>query len=387
LFEISTEKVDAEIPSPAAGTLAKILVAEGQTVGIRSVVAQIESLAAAEQAPPAGTGKEEAVAAAPPKVAPAGRKPGPVAVVAEAKAAVPLPQEAPGAKKEAEEEVRSSPLVRRLAAEHQVDLSQVEGTGLGGRVSKEDLLAFVERRKAKAAPVAEFPALEEEVPMSAMRKKIAEHMVLSRRTSAHVTTVFAVDFTRVVDIYNREKERFEREENTRLSYTPFFIRAIIDALKRFPVLNSSVSGDNLVYKKYINMGIAVSLEWGLIVPVIHHADEKSFLGLTRAVNDMANRARQKKLTVDEVQGGTFTITNPGALGSLFATPIINQPQLGIVGVGAVNKMPVVINDAIAIRSIVHLSLSYDHRVIDGAVADQFMAAVKKYLENWEEDLL
>ena len=232
-----------------------------------------------------------------------------------------------------------------------------------------------------------YPRFPERVWAEGSRKKIAEHMVLSRRTSAHVTTVFAVDFTRVVDIYHREKENFERYENTRLSYTPFFIRAVIDGLKRFPILNSSVSGDNIVYKKYVHMGIAVALDWGLIVPVIHNADEKSFLGVTRAVNDLADRARHKKLSVDEVQGGTFTITNPGALGSLFATPIINQPQVGIVGVGAVNKTPVVINDAIAIHSIVHLSLSYDHRVIDGAVADQFLAAVKNYLENWEEDLL
>jgi pyruvate dehydrogenase E2 component (dihydrolipoamide acetyltransferase) len=385
LFEISTEKVDAEIPSPAAGTLAKILVSEGQTVGVRTVVGQIES-----QEQPAGipkqapkeaaqaTAKEPAKQAAPPIAAPAGPRPGPVAAVSGAKAAA------------AEEEVRSSPLVRRLAAEHRVDLSQVEGTGMGGRITKEDLLAFVERRKGEAgeaAPAGEPSALEEVVAMTPMRRKIAEHMVLSRRTSAHVTTVFAVDFSRIVDITNREKERFEREANIRLSYTPFFIRAVIDGLKRFPILNSSLSGDTIIYKKYINMGIAVALEWGLIVPVIRNADEKSFLGLTRALSDLADRARAKKLSVEEVQAGTFTITNPGALGALFATPIINQPQVAILGVGAVNKMPVVINDAIAIRSIVHLSLSYDHRVIDGAVADQFMAAVKKYLENWEEDLL
>ena len=300
--------------------------------------------------------------------------------------------------------VRTSPLVRRLAKEYNVDLSQVGGSGPGGRITKEDLLAFVEKQKAEtpaaAAKSAPSPApstavppgvregvREEVVPMSPIRKKTAEHMVLSRRTSAHVTTVFEVDLTRVVDIYHREKDRFERQANIRLSYTPFFVRAVIDALKRFPIVNSSVSGDNIIFKKDVHMGIAVALDWGLIVPVIHHADEKSFLGLARAILDLAERARTKKLAVSEVQGGTFTITNPGVYGSLFATPIINQPQVGIVGVGAVRKVPVVINDAIAIRSTVHLSLSYDHRVIDGVVADQFMAVVKKYLENWEEELL
>lgn len=223
--------------------------------------------------------------------------------------------------------------------------------------------------------------------MSPIRKKIAEHMVLSRRTAAHVTTVFQVDMSRVVEIYRREKERFEKKQDTRLTYTPFFARAAIDGLRRFPILNSSVSEDNIVYKKDIHLGIAVALEWGLIVPVIHNAGEKSFLGLSRAVNDLADRARGKKLAVDEVQGGTFTITNFGLYGSLFAMPIINQPQVAILGVGAITKMPVVISDAIAIRSLANLSLSYDHRVIDGAVADQFMAAVKRYLEDWEDDLL
>jgi 2-oxoglutarate dehydrogenase E2 component (dihydrolipoamide succinyltransferase) len=284
-------------------------------------------------------------------------------------------------------------LVRRLAKEHGVNLSQVEGTGSGGRITKEDLLAYIERpRTAPAAAQREAPqpvagGREEIVPMSPIRKKIAEHMILSRRTSAHVSTVFQVDMSRIIDIYRREKERFEKKENTRLTYTPFFVRAAIDGLRRFPVLNSSVSGDSIVYKKDIHMGIAVALDWGLIVPVIHHADERSFLGLARAVNDLANRARSKKLTVDEVQGGTFTITNFGLYGSLFAMPIINQPQVAILGVGTITKTPVVISDAIAIRSIAYLSLSYDHRVVDGSVADQFMAAVKRYLENWEDSLL
>ena len=408
LFEISTEKVDAEIPSPSAGVLAKILVREGQTVGVRAVVAQIEPVPAGRDAPAAPRQPEAKPAATPsPAVQPMAAKPAAApAAPAAGTALVPPKQAAP--RKEEAAEIRTSPLVRRLAAEHNIDLSQVHGTGLGARITKEDLLAFLDAPKAQPSPMGEAPELEAPapgatldaapasrgalgreavVPMSAMRKKIAEHMVLSRRTSAHVTTVFQVDLTRVAGVYHREKERFERQENTKLGYTPFFIRAIIEALKRFPILNSSVSGENIIYKKDIHMGIAVALDWGLIVPVIHHADEKSFLGLTRAVNELADRARRKKLSVEEVQGGTFTITNPGALGSLFATPIINQPQVGIVGVGAVNKMPIVIDDAIAIRSIVHLSLSYDHRLIDGAVADQFMATVKNYLQDWEENLL
>jgi 2-oxoglutarate dehydrogenase E2 component (dihydrolipoamide succinyltransferase) len=282
-----------------------------------------------------------------------------------------------------------------------VNLADVEGTGPGGRITKEDLLAYVERPKTappaparpapsvSAAPAAapgELRTRSEIVPMSPMRKKIAERMVLSRHTAAHVSTVFQVDFSKVVAAYKEHKDRFERQESTKLSYTPFFVRAAIDALKRFPILNSSVSGENIVYKKDIHMGIAVALEWGLIVPVIAHADEKSFLGLTRAINDLAERARTKKLSVSDVEGGTFTITNPGPYGSLFATPIINPPQVGIMGVGAVYKAPVVINDAIAVRSIVHLTLSYDHRLVDGAVADQFMASVRNYLEHWEEDL-
>jgi 2-oxoglutarate dehydrogenase E2 component (dihydrolipoamide succinyltransferase) len=300
--------------------------------------------------------------------------------------------------------------VRRLAKEQGVDLSQVEGTGSAGRITKEDLLAYVERQqktpsgsaspaaaraeaasrtagtREEVAPKTGGPR-EEVVPMTPIRKKIAEHMVLSRRTSAHVSTVFQVDMTRIVEIYNRDKASFEKQTGTRLTYTPFFVRAAIHGLRQLPVLNSSVSGDSIVYKKDIHMGIAVALEGGLIVPVIRNADEKSFLGLARAVNDLAERARNKKLAVDEVQGGTFTITNFGLFGSLFAMPIINQPQVAILGVGSIVKAPVVINDAIAIRSISHLSLSYDHRVVDGAVADQFMAAVKRYLENWEDELL
>jgi 2-oxoglutarate dehydrogenase E2 component (dihydrolipoamide succinyltransferase) len=386
LFEISTDKVDAEIPSPVAGKVAKILVPEGQTVAIQTVVAQIESSSGDAAAPPAPPkpAKPETATGSPVAAGPAAPR---------ARASKPEPEEP----QEEAGRIRSSPLVRRLAKEYDVDLTLVEGTGPGGRITKEDLLAYVERQKTVPSLPAEAPAAppsprreggdrEEVVPMTPMRKKIAERMVLSRRTAAHVTTVFQVDLTKVVGIYRREKDRFERQENTKLGYTPFFVRAVIDGLKRFPILNGSVSGENIVYKKDIHMGIAVALDWGLIVPVIPHADEKNFLGLTRAMNDLAERARLKKLSVSDVEGGTFTITNPGAYGSLFATPIINPPQVGIVGVGGVYKAPVVIEDAIAIRSVVHLSLSYDHRVIDGAVADQFMAVVKRYLEQWEEDL-
>ena len=393
LFEISTDKVDAEIPSPEAGTLIQVLAAEGKTVAVHSVVAQIQS------------GKEDGSSSQ----AEAAAKPGPVPVSRETpvrhrqEAATEEPAKPEAGRqdpvtvgvKTAAAPVRSSPLVKKLAAEHKVDLAQVKGTGSGGRVTKEDLLAYVEVRKTAPPAPASITSIAavmgpdrvEKVPMSTMRKKIAEHMVLSRHTSAHVTTVFTVDLTRVSGIYQQEKGRFTSQENTKLGFTPFFVRAAIDALKQFPIVNSSLSGDNLLYKKDIHMGIAVALDWGLIVPVIHNADEKSFLGLTRAINDLADRARRKKLSPTEVQGGTFTITNPGALGSLFATPIINQPQVAILGVGGINKTPVVINDAIAIRSVVYLSLSYDHRVIDGYVADQFMASVKSYLENWEESLL
>jgi len=406
LFEISTEKVDAEIPSPVAGVLKDILVKEGQTVAVRAVVAHIETDASAAPDSSAKPQEEQQAPKAPPRPELAKR-------MEQAEPGVGAPETRKPEGTEPPEEgfdedgqrVRTSPLVRRLAKEHGVDLSQVEGTGSGGRITKEDLLAYVERQQKAAAgprssaatpaapPRPEAPQRvaagprEEVVPMTPIRKKIAEHMVLSRRTSAHVTTVFQVDMSRIVDIYRREKDRFEKKENTRLTYTPFFVRAAMDGLRRFPILNSSVSGDNIVYKRDIHMGIAVALEWGLIVPVIHHADEKSFLGLTRAVNDLAERARTKKLTVDDVQGGTFTITNFGLFGSLFAMPIINQPQVAILGVGSIAKAPVVINDAIAIRSIAHLSLTYDHRVIDGAVADQFMAAVKRYLESWEDELL
>jgi len=406
LFEISTDKVDAEIPSPAAGILSKVLVQEGQTVQINTVVAEIEvaGVRPAEQdgavAQPAEQAGKAPVAAPPPvsPAAPAARPP-----------VVEFPGRAPG-------EARSSPLVRKLAAEHGIDIAMVTGTGLGGRVTKSDILNYIEAQKAApkkavaGGPPAALPMLErapaaprpaapapgapappsgsiQVVPLSAMRQKIAERMTESRRTSAHVHNVFRVDMTGIVKLREQGKEEFERRNGVKLTYMPFICRAAISALKAFPTVNASLEGTNLLVKKDVNLGIAVALDWGLIVPVIKNAEEKNFLGLARAMRDLADRARAKKLSPDEVQGGTFTITNPGQFGAMFGLPIILQPQLAILGVGAIHKEAMVIDDAIAIRSIVHLSLSYDHRVIDGAVADQFMAHVKRALESWEEPVL
>jgi 2-oxoglutarate dehydrogenase E2 component (dihydrolipoamide succinyltransferase) len=289
-----------------------------------------------------------------------------------------------------------------------VDLSRVKGTGLGGRVSKKDILDFIEQQSAgrvaapvppaaPAAPPMEAPRAApapmifagetQVVPMTPMRKLIAEHMVASKHTSAHVYTVVEVEMTRVVATRERFKNEFEQRYGIKLTFTPFFVRASVEAIKELPIINSSVDGTNIVYKRDVNIGIAVALENGLIVPVIKRADEKNFLGIARAVQDLADRARSKRLSVDDVQGGTFTITNPGSYGGLFGLPIINQPQVAILGVGAIEKRPVVRDDAIAIRHMVYLSISYDHRVVDGVVAEQFMAKIKKTLENWEEAVL
>ncbi len=400
LFEISTDKVDAEIPSPVSGTLSTILVKEGQTVAVQAIVAQIEASASDAAAATAAPPPAAKAAAAPPA-----KPSAPASPRASSPAPQPVAAEAAGSSDEDDDKLRSSPLVRRLAKENNVNLAEVDGTGPGGRITKEDLLAHMERMKSSpsrrasapapaapdtvpAAPAASSAgrAREEIVPMTPMRKKIAERMVFSKHTAAHVSTVFAVDLTKVVALSLKERSRFEQQEGVKLTYTPFFIRAIIDGIKRFPVLNASISGEEIIYKKDIHMGIAVALDWGLIVPVIAHADEKSFLGLARSIADLGERARSKRLSVSEVEGGTFTLTNPGVYGGLFATPIINPPQVGIIGVGGVKKTPVVVDDAIAIRSIVHLTLSYDHRLIDGAVADQFMASVRQYLEGWDEDL-
>ncbi len=405
LFEISTDKVDAEIPSPASGVIAEIRAKEGETVPVNSVVAVIS--AAGEKPKPAAEPTAPANAQEPP--VPASQADG-----AASTAATPSPQPAASAKPAASAtpqptstedalRERSSPLVRKIAKEHNVDISQIRGTGLGGRVTKDDILAYVGSAsappQAAGASARQAPPSQAPVPpkptfgagdvtekMSPMRKKIAEHMVLSRRTSAHVHSVFEVNFSRLAQIRDQRKSEFERA-GAKLTYMSFITKAVVDALREVPIVNASVDGDNVIYHKEINVGIAVALDWGLIVPVVKHADEKNLVGLSRAIIDLAGRARSKQLKPDEVGGGTFTITNPGVFGALFGTPIINQPQVAILGVGNVEKRPVVIDDAIAIRPMAYLTLGYDHRVIDGAVADHFMSHVKKQLENWDEGAL
>ncbi len=475
LFEISTDKVDAEIPAPATGVLREQKVAEGTTVQVNSVVGVID----AEGAPAAaGAAKSEAPAAAKSQADGAGQ---PAQAAASTKGGAastdgpgqPAKSPANGkdvtrqAKQEGETEIsttlrdrpdvetaakgkeaqavadqqqtlvkpeggdgadggriHSSPLVRRIAGENNIDLSQVTGTGASGRISKEDILGFIAQHgagqpggqkkpvasapAASQSPVAEPPASApsavraparglsspapgEIVPMSNMRKKIAQHMVESKHTSAHVHTVFEVDMTRIVRLREKQKAGFEQRTGSKLTFMPFFARATVNAIGQFPILNSSMEGENIHYKREINLGIAVALDWGLIVPVVKNAEERNFLGLQRAITDVGNRARNKKLSPDEVSGGTFTITNPGQYGPMFGLPIINQPQVAILGIGGIKKAAVVLTDedgvdSIAVRSLIHLTLGYDHRVIDGAVADQFMATLKKYLENWNEEI-
>jgi pyruvate dehydrogenase E2 component (dihydrolipoyllysine-residue acetyltransferase) len=420
LFEISTDKVDAEIPSPAAGVVSEIRVQEGETVPVNSVVAVIGG--AVQDAQPRVPEAPQQAAPEPPKPlpqadgAPSGRvEQQPPRPPARPQAVQPAPprqagEQQAGAAIEDRIRQRSSPLVRKIAKEHNIDISQLHGTGIAGRVTKSDILGYVGHAGQVGTPAAsasvragaEAP-LEKSGPagqagragqvgapaagdtverMSVMRKRIAEHMVLSRRTSAHVHSVFEVSFSRVAQIRRARKSEFERA-GTKLTYLSFIAKAVIDAIRAVPIANASVDGDNIIYHHDVNIGIAVALDWGLIVPVIKHADEKNLLGLSRAIADLANRARAKQLKPDEVQGGTFTITNPGVFGALFGMPIINQPQVAILGVGNVEKRPVVIDDAIAIREMAYLTLGYDHRVIDGAVADQFMSMVKRTLETWE----
>lgn len=392
LFEISTDKVDAEIPSPSAGVLLEVRAKEGETVPVNAVVAVI--------------GEAGAMAAAPAPVSPSAPASAPVPVPASAPvvqaaapaASAPEPAVEAGGGLSGDElrRMKSSPLVRKIADEHKIDIATIAGTGLGGRVTKQDILAHIDRGPAAAvaapAPSAGQPALHvpafkpgdnvQVVPMSVMRKKIAEHMVFSKRTSAHVHSVFEVDYTRITKIRDAKKADYERQ-GVKLTFMSFLMKAAIDALKAVPVVNSSVDGDTVVYKKEINLGIAVALDWGLIVPVIKRADEKNVLGLSRAIQDLASRARSKQLKPDEVQGGTFTITNPGVFGALFGMPIISQPQVAIMGVGHIEKRVAVIDDMIAIRTKGYLSLGYDHRIIDGAVADEYMSHVKKTLENFD----
>jgi len=388
LFEISTDKVDAEIPAPATGVLQEIKVTEGNTVQVNTVVGVIGEAngpAPAASAPPAA------------KAAPA--PPAPPAAKKEASAA-PAPPSAPE-KDEDDSDVRSSPLVRKLAREHNVDLAKVNGTGTGGRVTKQDILDFVDKGASAPAPApaptprapAPQPAAVpgDLVPMSQMRKIIAQRMIESRRTSAHVHCMFEVDITRIVSLRNKLKNGFEQRYGARLTFMPFFVRAAIIALQQFPIVNASLEADSIRYHKHVNAGIAVALDWGLIVPVLKGADELNFLGLQRGITDLGERARSKKLMPNDVEGATFTITNPGQFGAVFGLPIINQPNVAILGIGGITKQPMVVtdkdgNDSIAIRSVVHLTLGYDHRIIDGAVADQFMALLKKTLENWSEDV-
>jgi 2-oxoglutarate dehydrogenase E2 component (dihydrolipoamide succinyltransferase) len=392
LFEISTDKVDTEIPSPAAGTLAEILVEEGKTVGINTIVARIEEAGSAAAAKPA------AVSTAPPPVAPVqAAAPPPQQVAAPAPSPEPAEKEPVGP---------LSPLVRKMARELNLDLTQVKGTGAGGRITKQDVEAYAAAQSqpatpppaprpavAPAAPPAMAPlppagqARTRIEPMSTMRIKIAEHMVMSKRTSAHVTTFHRVDMTRVARMRERHKAQFQAAYGFGLTYLPFVTRAAVAGLRQYPLLNASLDGNNIIYHNEIHVGIAVALENGLIVPVIRGADEKNVLGLQRSIVDLAARARSRQLKPDEVTGGTFSITNFGSFGSLTGTPVINQPQVAIMGVGTVDKTPVVIDDAIAIRSICILSLSFDHRLIDGALADQFMTKVKQVLESWSEEVL
>jgi pyruvate dehydrogenase E2 component (dihydrolipoamide acetyltransferase) len=407
LFEISTDKVDAEIPAPASGILQDIKVVEGNTVQVNTVVGTI-----------AGDGETAAPPSAPSKVS----APQPATTTtAKTQAATPPPAAPPELKATAEPErqeeddhARSSPLVRKIAREHNVSLSQIPGTGMGGRITKQDIMAFLERPESSggapavsarttasatastvspprpaAPPAAAIPG--DLVPMTQMRKIIAQRMIESRRTSAHVHCMFEVDVTRIVQLRYKTKSAFEQRHGARLTFMPFFVRAVIIALQQFPIVNASIEGENIRYHRHVNVGIAVALDWGLIVPVLKNADELNFLGLQRGISDLGERARSKKLKPDEVEGSTFTVTNPGQFGAVFGLPIINQPNSAILGVGGITKVPLVVtdndgNDSIAIRSVVHVTLGYDHRLIDGAIADQFMAFVKKTLENWSEEV-
>src|SRR5579859_160454 len=443
LFEISTDKVDAEIPSPSAGVLKEIKVGEGKTVPIQTVVGVIDTAGDG-----AGAAKAAAPAAVPaPKVAPPAKGAAP-APAAKPAAAPPPPQAArpsapapaaaasgPGAaapSRPAGGRLNISQLVRRMAKEHNIDLAAIPGTGAGGRISKEDVEAYLaggaqpsadaeasEPTAAEFAPPAPAPqraaapppppatsggqtrvAFESAVPrekmyfgnyevqpMSVMRQRIAEHMIASKHVSPHVYSVDEVDMTKVASLRAKSKDEFEKRYDTKLTFMPFFVKAAVAGLRAFPTMNASLDGTNVILHKEINIGIAVALDWGLIVPVIKNADEKNLLGVQRTLNDLAERARTKKLKPEEVQEGTFSITNPGVFGGLFGLPVISQPNVGILGLGMIEKRPVVINDSIAIRSMCYVTLSYDHRVVDGAIAHQFLHKVKETLENWSEPLL
>ena len=395
LFEISTDKVDAEIPAPASGVLQDIKVAEGATVQVNTVVGTISADGESAAARPAAAAPAPGKSEAPPAKAPTPR----------AEPQAPIQASSAEDSHEEDEHARSSPLVRKMAREHNINLAQVPGSGLGGRITKQDINAFLEKTQPAApAPAAPAPQAKpgspsappasipgDLVPMNQMRKIIAHRMIESRKTSAHVHCMFEVDLTRIVQLRNKNKSAFEKRNNARLTFMPFFSRAAIITLQQFPIVNASIEGESIRYHRHVNLGIAVALDWGLIVPVLKNADELNFLGLQRGISDLGERSRNKKLKPEEVEGSTFTITNPGQFGAVFGLPIINQPNSAIMGVGGITKSPVVVtddagNDSIAIRSLVHLTLGYDHRIIDGAVADQFMAQVKKMLENWSEEI-
>ena len=394
LFEISTDKVDAEIPAPASGVLQDIKVAEGATVQVNTVVGTISADGEAAAAPAKAAPAAQAPAPAPPEKKPSAPQT-PAAAPVEAKEV---------AEDEEGDHARSSPLVRKIARDNNVDLSKVQGTGLGGRITKQDIMSFLERPAGAPAGASSAPAPSKPsappapaaipgdlVPLTQMRKIIAQRMIESRRTSAHVHCMFEVDLTRIVNLRNKMKSGFEQRHGVRLTFMPFFVRAAIIALQQYPIVNASLEGDSVRYHRNINVGIAVALDWGLIVPVLKNAGDLNFLGLQRGITDLGERARTKKLMPTDVEGSTFTVTNPGQFGAVFGLPIINQPNSAIMGVGGITKQPMVItdkdgNDSIAIRSVVHLTLGYDHRLIDGAVADQFMAYVKKTMENWGEDV-
>jgi len=442
LFEISTDKVDAEIPSPAAGTLTEIKFKEGDTVEINTVVAVLDGAGAQPVAETAAAKEEETPAPEPEPAeapAPAATQDEPEPAEQPNEPAPPVPPQAPAlpavtasahktevkplhrrtdalpADRSADNgaataddlrRTKSSPLVRKIAAEHGVDIKQLEGTGTSGRVTKNDILSYIEsgtvppRAAAPASAPKAAPQVSEPQPlpavkpgtgdrveqMSVMRKKIAEHMVLSRRTSAHVTTVYEIDMSKVARLREENRKAFEERTGTKLTFMPFIFKAVTDAIQKFPIFNSQVSGDQVIYKRDINLGMAVALDWGLIVPVIKRADDLSISGLARAANDLADRARTKQLKPDEVAGGTFTITNPGGFGGLFGTPIINQPQVAILGVGKIEKRTKVLTSAdgedyVAIRSMAYFALSFDHRIIDGSDAEKFLAYIKELLES------
>lgn len=365
IVEISTDKVDTEVPSPTAGILGKIIHKEDETVPVGTVIATLEEVETGETS---STEKEEIIPAKEKKVE---------------KKVIPPPRP-----HKTQAKTRLSPLVKRMAGEYRIDLSKVRGTGIGGRITKQDILSYTKGKPLSAPPAAEEGTQEKEkiVPVSPRRKIIAERMVKSKKTAAHVTTTFEVDMSNIVKFREEHKEAFFRNEKVKLTYLPFVMLNTARSLRQHPVFNSSWSEDGIIIKNDINIGIAVSLEDGLIVPVVNNADKKHLEELARASHDLAERARNKKLKPEEVMGGTFTITNYGSNGSLFGTPIILLPQIAILGMGTITKRPVVINDAIAIRSMMYLSLSFDHRVVDGAKADKFLTTIKDGLEGWEQKL-